>query len=58
MVGICAKNSANWMKADLACVLSAMTSVTLYDTLGEDSTRYIIEQCELKTVFVTQDKIK
>ena len=51
IVGISAKNSADWMIFDLACAISGLTSVTLYDTLGAESTGYILNQCELKTVF-------
>ena len=32
--------------------------MTLYDTLGEDSTSFIINQCEIKTIFCTSDKIQ
>ena len=42
MVGVFSKNTANWMIVDLACIMSGITTVTLYDTLGEDSTQYII----------------
>lgn len=42
IIGIFAKNSANWMIIDLACILSGMTSVTLYDTLGAESSGFII----------------
>ncbi len=58
IVGIFAKNSANWMLVDLACILSGLTSVTLYDTLGADSTGFIINQCELKTIFCETKQIK
>lgn len=51
IIGIFAKNSANWMLVDLACILSGLTSVTLYDTLGTESTSFIVNQCELKTIF-------
>jgi len=42
IVGINAKNCTNWMIFDLACILGGITSVTLYDTLGAESTAYII----------------
>lgn len=42
IIGISAKNCANWMIFDLACILGGLTSVTLYDTLGAESTAYII----------------
>jgi long-chain acyl-CoA synthetase len=57
VIGLYGKNSAKWMTADLACIMSDITSVTLYDTLGEESTSYIIDQTELKTVFCTADHI-
>ncbi len=57
MIGIYAKNSAEWITVDLACLNSDITSVTLYDTLGVEATDYILNQCELKTVFCTSDKI-
>lgn len=58
MIGIFAKNSLEWMLCDLAGAMSSITSVTLYDTLGPQSTQYIINQCELKTICLTNDKIK
>jgi long-chain acyl-CoA synthetase len=58
MIGIFAKNSLEWMLCDLAGALGGITSVTLYDTLGAISTEYIINQCELKTICLTNDKIK
>ena len=42
VVGIFAKNSAKWVTTDLACAYSDVTSVTLYDTLGAESTSFII----------------
>lgn len=51
IVAISAKNSADWMIFDLACCISGLTSVTLYDTLGAEATGYILNQCEVKTVF-------
>lgn len=46
------------MLIDLACILSGLTSVTLYDTLGAESTGFIINQCELKTIFCETKQIK
>ena len=46
------------MIIDLACILSGLTSVTLYDTLGAESTEYIINQCKLKTIFVESKQIR
>jgi long-chain acyl-CoA synthetase len=58
MIGIFAKNSFEWLLSDIAFAQSNITSVTLYDTLGADSTEYIVDQCELSTLCLTADKIK
>ncbi len=58
LIGIFGKNSMEWAITDIACALGDISVVTLYDTLGPDSTQYIIEQCGLKTIFITRDKIK
>ena len=38
--------------------MAAIGNVTLYDTLGEGSTDYIINQAELTTVVCTSNHIK
>ena len=58
MIGIYAKNSMEWMMCDLAGAMANITTVTLYDTLGAESTKYIVDQCELTTICLTSDKIK
>ena len=58
LIGIFGKNSREWVTTDLACAMSNRASVTLYDTLGPEASVYIINQCELKTIFMTRDKIK
>ena len=58
MIGIYSKNCVEWILADLSSAMSNITSVTLYDTLGAESTEYIINQCELTTIYLTADKIK
>lgn len=35
-----------------------MTTVPLYDTLGADAIKHIINQTELKTVVCSKDKVK
>ena len=57
LVGIFAKNCDEWITFDLACICFDLVSVTLYDTLGTEATEFIINQCELTTVFCTADKI-
>ena len=38
-----AKNREEWVVTDFACILSGVTVVTLYDTLGKDSLEYILD---------------
>lgn len=51
------KNREEWVVTDMACILSGLTSVTLYDTLGKDSIEYILDQTQIKTVLCSADKI-
>jgi long-chain acyl-CoA synthetase len=57
-VAISARNCVNWGIFDFACCISGFTSVTLYDTLGKESTGYIMNQCEIKTVFCESKQVK
>lgn len=45
------------MIADLACVYTALASVTLYDTLGPDSSEYIISLVNVPLVFASAEHI-
>jgi long-subunit acyl-CoA synthetase (AMP-forming) len=42
VIGVFSKNNDKWAITDLACCFSDITNVTLYDTLGAESTVYII----------------
>uniref|UniRef100_A0A060SX12 ARAD1A09768p n=1 Tax=Blastobotrys adeninivorans TaxID=409370 RepID=A0A060SX12_BLAAD len=42
IVGIYGPNCVNWIVADLACQTQALTSVCLYDTLGPETSEYIL----------------
>lgn len=52
-VGLYGPNSRNWVIADLACASTAVTSVPLYDTLGPESTEYIINLTEMPVIFAS-----
>lgn len=58
LIGIYAKNCEGWAITDIACLLTGVGSVTLYDTLGGDSSEYIIKQTELITIFCTADHVE
>lgn len=52
-VGLYGPNSRNWVTTDLACAFTALTSVPLYDTLGPDATKYIINLTEMPIIFAS-----
>lgn len=43
-MAIYAKNREEWVISDMACALTNITVVPLYDTLGKDSIVYILDQ--------------
>ena len=52
------KNRDEWVVTDFACMVSAVTDVTLYDTLGKDSIEYILDQTTMRTIVLQGDKLK
>lgn len=57
-IGVYSKNNEAWITTDMACCMAGIGTVTLYDTLGADSSEYIIKQTSLRTVVCTADHIK
>lgn len=51
-VAILAKNSAEWILADLAIAMAGMISVPIYPTASVDTIAYIVGQSESRAVFV------
>jgi len=51
-VAILAKNSAEWILADLSIAMAGMISVPIYPTANRDTIAYIIGHSEAKAVFV------
>jgi len=43
MIALYSKNREEWAISDLACLQTAITTVTLYDTLGKESIEYILD---------------
>lgn len=56
-VGIFAKNRPEWSITDLACASQRIVSVALYDTLGADSTEYIINHSDIELVVCSLDHV-
>ncbi|XP_039000407.1 long chain acyl-CoA synthetase 6, peroxisomal-like isoform X2 [Hibiscus syriacus] len=50
-VGLYFINRPEWLIVDHACAAYSLISVPLYDTLGPDSVKYIINHADLKAVF-------
>jgi long-chain acyl-CoA synthetase len=42
-IGIFSKNREEWAITDFACMISGITSVPLYDTLGQEAIEYILD---------------
>ena len=57
-IGFYAKNRAEWVTMDIASVISGITSVALYDTLGTESMEHIMSQCKVQTLALSSDKVK
>jgi long-subunit acyl-CoA synthetase (AMP-forming) len=51
-IAILAKNSAEWILADIAIAMAGMISVPIYPTASADTISYIIGQSEASAVFV------
>lgn len=55
-VGIYAPNRAEWVITDLACQSVSLVPVPLYDVLGNDAVRYIINHAALPAIVCSADK--
>ncbi|PGH05989.1 long-chain acyl-CoA synthetase [Blastomyces parvus] len=49
-VGLWCQNRPEWQITDLACMSQSLYTVSLYETLGPDATKYIINNAELTCV--------
>jgi long-chain acyl-CoA synthetase len=50
-LGICSVNREEWLVTDLASNLIDVTTVPLYETLGDDMLEIILNQTEITTLF-------
>lgn len=51
-MGIFSKNREEWAMVDLACMISALTIVPFYDSLGMDALALVINLTELTTMCI------
>ncbi|QIX02433.1 hypothetical protein AMS68_007950 [Peltaster fructicola] len=49
-IGLWCQNRPEWQITDLACMSQSLYTVSIYDTLGPDTTEYIINHAQLSTV--------
>ncbi|KAH8593283.1 hypothetical protein B0O99DRAFT_596505 [Bisporella sp. PMI_857] len=49
-IGLWCQNRPEWQLTDLACMSQSLFTVSIYDTLGPDTTEYIINHANLKCV--------
>lgn len=52
------KNIERLWLLDVACSLYGITTVPIYDTLGENAIKFVFDETNLTTCFMTVDKIK
>lgn len=57
-LGIYSQNRPEWVIAEQACNAYGMVCVPLYDTLGSDAVKFIVNQAEIRTVVIDAPKIK
>lgn len=57
VVSIFSHNRAEWCIADLACINYSVVNSALYDTLGADTSRYILNLTESPVVVCSKDNI-
>jgi long-chain acyl-CoA synthetase len=56
-VGLWCQNRPEWQITDLACMSQRLFSVSIYDTLGPDTTEYIINHAQLACVVTTLNHV-
>lgn len=58
IVSIFSANRADWVITDLACISHSLTNTALYDTLGKDTSRYILSLTESPVLVCSKDKLE
>lgn len=57
-VGIYAKNSMEYLISDIACAIYGITTVPIYDTLGEEATLFAFNQTKMTSCIVTANHVE
>jgi len=56
-VGILSKNREEWSLTDLACIVSGIVGVTLFDTLPAENIAYILNQTQMRALALPAEKL-
>ena len=56
-IGIQSKNRKEWVMQHIANFHMGVTTVGLYDTLGDEALKYVINQTELTTILCSDDLV-
>jgi long-chain acyl-CoA synthetase len=56
--GIFSKNRMEWTVTDIGACLYGLTSIPLYDTLGDENITYVFEHSQLTTCFINDSGLK
>lgn len=56
VVSLFSSNRPEWAIADMACVNYSLTNTALYDTLGPETSKYILELTESPVIVCSKDK--
>jgi long-chain acyl-CoA synthetase len=57
-MGIQAKNRKEWVLQHVAGMHQKVTTVALYDTLGQDAMRFVVNQTQLSTIAVSIEYVQ
>jgi long-chain acyl-CoA synthetase len=57
-LGIFSKNRVEWTVVDMAACLFGLTTVPIYDTLGDENITYVLQHAQLTACFVDNSAIK
>lgn len=57
MLGIQSKNRKEWNLCHMGSYMSGGTTIALYDTLGPDAARFVVNQTQLSTMCCSSDLI-
>lgn len=57
-IGIYSKNSLNYFLTDIGCCIYNITTIPIYDTLGEEATQFAFDQTKMKSCFLTANHVE